>query len=179
MLTLHQYNFIIKRRDKMPFCIANKMNCGCLAGGTKIQLADGRNTPIENIRIGERIANPLNYGDILTIEYVYQGLESDKLIQLKYGKDSNLVLTAEHPVYTTKGVLAASKLKAGDQVLAEDSAPVTLTKVSIYSSEQQEMVYNLSVSNKSSNEDSHFFTAAGLVVGDMSVQQNLMCQREK
>lgn len=163
----------------MPFCIANKMNCGCLATGTKIQLADGRSIPIEHIRMGEQIANPLNYSDGLTVENIFRGLESDKLIQLEYGKDSKLVLTPEHPVYTTKGVFLASKLKEGDQVLAEDSAPVALTKVSLYSSKQPEMVYNLSVSNKSSNEDSHFFTAGGLVVGDMSVQKKLMCQQEK
>lgn len=96
-------------------CSTLRLNNGtcssCLEAGTQVQLADGTHVAIETIKAGQKVRGQ----DAKGLEAVY---EVHELVKLKWDtlsmyriNDGELIMTADHPVMTTKGWRAIDYMK--------------------------------------------------------------------
>lgn len=150
---------------------------GCLAGGTRIMMADGSLKIVEDIQIGEKIMSANM--QTLTVEYNTIGREEKASVRLKDSKHHSLLVTAAHPVLTPNGVVLAGKLKTGDKILTYEGEAL-LTEV-VYE-EYDKTVWNLAAGIPADGiQFTRFnttFYAEGILVGDHKMQNYHFYSRE-
>lgn len=143
---------------------------GCLAGESKILMADRSCKPIKDIRIGEHIAG--KESKIWCVKNVWVGFEERDMVRIKSENGGNLLLTQNHPVMTKSGWKQAGALSTEDVIYAENDLWVEISSISreAYNGE----VYNLELST-SVNDDakSRLMFADGIGVGDNILQNSL------
>ncbi len=86
----------------------------CFPPGTRIRTADGSERAIEDIRLGEHVVTAEG-GTGRVIRMMLRD-EEECLVRLVLWGHSHLRMTREHPVFTARGYVAASELRAGDVV---------------------------------------------------------------
>ena len=145
---------------------------GCVAEGTLIQMAGGVQKKIEDIQFGDRVVSD-NKGTILTVTNIAQGEESNPLYQIT-AHDHTVLLTGTHPVITKAGVVAASRIKAGETIetLGGNYQVTAVKKVT-----EKTKVYNLSIGvledRVSLEGNNRTYFAGGVRVGDWMMQNEL------
>lgn len=145
---------------------------GCVARGTEIRMEDGGTRRIETLRVGERVAD--GHGGGLRIVEVWTGHENKPLYRLVTASGAEVLLTEEHPVPTTDGVILARDLAPGMVVTTArgDEALCTVETVS-----HDGPVCNLdllpddAISLSDVDDDAITgFVAGGILVGDNRMQ---------
>lgn len=132
---------------------------GCLAGQTKIRMADGSERPISEIRQGDRVR--LADGRETTVDAVLSGRE-EEVIHIVTDKHE-LLASSMHPVLTERGLVRAKDLNAADRIAAENG----YEKVQgAYQEKYQGMVYNLRIQEPGN------LIADGVISGDFDAQQS-------
>ncbi|WDE13442.1 Hint domain-containing protein [Thalassomonas haliotis] len=122
-----------------------KLGYSCLAKGTMITMADGKQRPIEKILAGDMVKgavanNPATAQPMKVVD-VSIGIEALQMIRIIQANGQELLVTETHPVSTSnKGIVWAKELEQGDRVLTEDgSAMIT----SVEREKYNDKVYNL------------------------------------
>jgi hypothetical protein len=157
-----QYNF--KRIE---------MTNSCLAEGTQIQLAGGKQAAIESLQSGAQVFNPYDRDDqALTVTDTAKGFETVPMVRIRDAAGRSLLMTEMHPIATAdRGMVQARALRTGDVVMTQ-SGPSKLIEVSRESYDGQ--VYNLKVGSEtemaSLGADQTVVYANGFVVGDGQIQ---------
>lgn len=94
----------------------------CFPPATPIRCADGTTKPIAEVAVGDRVASyDVAAGRFVAGEVmaVYQRTAAT-LVRLTLAGRPDLVCTPNHPIMTRRGWLAASLVRAGDEVLTSD-----------------------------------------------------------
>ncbi len=86
----------------------------CFPKGTLIRMADGSERRIEDVRCQDRVLTA--EGNIGTVYRTMVRQEKDSVVRLQIWGHNHLRLTAEHPILTRRGYVAAGDLVPGDWV---------------------------------------------------------------
>ncbi len=94
----------------------------CHPAGAPILMADGDTKPIETVRPGDALWSVSNGARTLPGIVTHVGSRRARVVRISArGLRAALLATAEHPVLTQRGWIAAAFLRRGDCVLALDS----------------------------------------------------------
>jgi hypothetical protein len=153
---------------KIPFPI--QVTNSCLAEGTTIATSAGGKAKIEDLHIGDQVANP--YATRLTITDTAIGTERQPMVRIADQLGHELLMTEMHPLYVIgRGMVPARHLKVGDRVTTQDG-PSELVRVTRESYPGK--VYNLKVGNAQEASalgvDQTTVFANGFLVGDGQIQ---------
>lgn len=145
---------------------------GCFAPGTLIRLADQTVKPIEEIRAGEQVWNPVSRKPA-TVERIIEGPEKFPLIE--YGFDGSVShVSQKHPVLTGAGIKTAVDLVLNDTVVSGDGTLHNITQLRTLPLEDGQMVINLITEDWSvPPEEQHYLVADGMITGDLILQNEL------
>ncbi|MBQ4878470.1 hypothetical protein J8M21_14750 [Pseudoalteromonas luteoviolacea] len=154
-----------------------QMVFSCLAKGSMIKLANGKELPIEQLRVGDTVLGASQYAPNihlpLEIKDVSIGSESQPMIKLITESGKELLLTESHPVVTQSGVSSwANKVQVGDRIRTASGLEL-ITHVE--EQKYNDHVYNLKLArtaddpNHNPGETFSMF-ANGLQVGDLAMQ---------
>jgi hypothetical protein len=147
----------------------------CMAEGTRIQLAEGRTVPVEQVKMGDKVIAGAGRA-VLTVTDVARGNELTPFVHLRDSLGHQVMLTEMHPIITAKGqVVAAKDLKVRDQVRT-DKGVASLTVVKRVPVKGKR-VFNLKLGTAEELAgvdalDRTMF-AGGFLVGDLAMQEEL------
>lgn len=156
-----------------------KLGYSCLAKGTMITMADGKQIAIENIQSGDLVlgalANQPGSAESMEVVDVSVGVEAIEMYRVTTGDDS-ILMTETHPVSTTnKGIVWAKELEPGDRILTEEGS-VVITQIETES--YKDKIYNLKLAPQEKSRLSTMgkadfgMFANGMLVGDLSTQDS-------
>ncbi|MFY1830378.1 Hint domain-containing protein [Myxococcus fulvus] len=143
----------------------------CLAAGTQIELAEGSATPIESVKIGDKVNHPER--PALTVMDTAVGVETVPMVRIRSEAGHSLLMTEMHPIQVmARGMVQARFLKQGDVVLTR-KGPSKLVEV------RREpfagKVYNVKVGSDAEKlalgADQTTVYANGFLVGDGQIQR--------
>ena len=143
---------------------------GCFPPGTQVTMSDGSLKPIEKIRVGDQVLNPL-LKQAQAVERVMEGFEKEALIEYGYA-DHKARVSQKHPVLTDSGMKQARALTLADKVMDANGEFHSLEHINELPIQSGQIVINLKLrSNKADAGNEGLLLADGIVVGDMR-QQN-------
>ena len=93
----------------------------CWSAGTPVAMADGTQTPIESIGVGQQVLSHI--GQAKTVTKVLCRPAIDLLKIIIDGDTSSYTCTPDHPIFTKRGFVTASQLQIGDYVGAPIHTP--------------------------------------------------------
>ncbi|WP_375768634.1 Hint domain-containing protein [Archangium gephyra] len=145
---------------------------GCLAEGTRVTRADGKNVPVQQVKVGEKL---LTRGQALTVTSVTRGGESNPLVKLRDEQGGEVRVTETHPMVTlARGVVQAGELKVGDAVLTRTGARKL---VAVERVPYGGLVYNFALGTPEElagqGPEARTLYADGFLVGDSKLQEEL------
>ncbi|KZN51085.1 Hint domain-containing protein [Pseudoalteromonas luteoviolacea] len=154
-----------------------QMVFSCLAKGSKIKLANGKELAIEQLNVGDTVLGASQFAPNvhmpLEIKDISIGSETQPMVKLTTESGKELLLTESHPVLTQAGVSAwANKVQVGDRIRTSNGLEL-VSKVEEV--KYDDHVYNLKLArtaddpNHSPGETFSMF-ANGLQVGDLAMQ---------
>ncbi|MCF2827238.1 MULTISPECIES: Hint domain-containing protein [unclassified Pseudoalteromonas] len=153
-----------------------KLGYSCLATGTMITMADGKQVAIEDIAKGDLVLGALasntQVKEPMQVIDVSVGIEAIKMYRVK-GADGSYILTTEtHPISTSnKGIIWAKELKVGDRILTEDGSVLV---TSVTKEKYRDKIYNLKLAptadSKLAESRNFAMFANGMAVGDLATQ---------
>lgn len=156
-------NFVFK-----PMRMVNS----CLAAGTEIRLADGKQVAIERLAAGAQVFNRHGGEQFLTVTDTATGFETVPMVRLRADSGHSVLMTEMHPVQTPdRGIVLAKDLKEGDQVITLNG-PSKLVQVSREAFDGK--VHNLKLGTEAEQSslgpDQTLLYADGFLVGDGQIQ---------
>jgi hypothetical protein len=168
-------------KDPPPVIIAVPKHC--LAPGTQISLGNQNQTiSIESLSVGQLILKPLELISVPTavslernrlssarIREVHRSEHQGKLYLIADSEGHMLSATAGHPIFTTQGVVAVSKLQVGDWVRTI-SGKARIERITTL--DYAGLVFNLSL-DPGQGVYAHTFFANGIMVGDLTMQKTM------
>jgi hypothetical protein len=133
----------------------------CFPAGTLITLSTWEKIPIENVGVGTKVVSWHN--DDLLVAEVVRTMEADSS-EGYTTINGKFVSTPEHPYYTQRGWIPASKLEPGDGLLEITKAGDCWILVeSVETKEGSGKVYNITV------DTSHNYVANGVLVHNKTI----------
>ncbi|KAA1164391.1 hypothetical protein EU508_02360 [Pseudoalteromonas fuliginea] len=156
-----------------------KLGYSCLATGTMITMADGKQRAIEDIAKGDLVLGALasntQVKEPMQVVDVSVGIEAIKMYRIKGADGSDILTTETHPISTSnKGLIWAKELQIGDRILTETGS-VLVTNVT--KEKYKDKIYNLKLApteNSKFAESRNFaMFANGMAVGDLATQDEL------
>jgi hypothetical protein len=145
---------------------------GCVAAGSLVRMADGTTRRIETLAAGERVADGM--GGSLRIAEVWRGTEDKPMVRVVTEGGGEVLLTHNHPVPTTTGVILAEALETG-AVVTTDHGPARVVLIERASHDGE--VFNLDLlpdgaASLADIDDDAItgFIAGGILVGDNRMQ---------
>jgi len=145
----------------------------CFDGETRIALADGKSVAIRGLVPGDVVRNPITKAAV-RVRNVIRGEEfSGFMVEADLGGGRSVLMTANHPVPTARGLVAAKDLRADDRLAAEGGAFRPLLRLSRRPIDRMRNVYNLELDADSTSDQDHFLLANGIVAGDWYLQHRL------
>ena len=146
---------------------------GCFAKGTSIQLTQNIALPVESLKAGMKVL--LSDGRLARITRVIAGPEEKAMVAIETESGHKIVVTSEHPLLTQAGLKLASDLALSDQLKIHGKNFSSIK--SIRQKQSTEKVYNFEVDGDSANAN-HLVIAAGLVSGDLFIQNQMSYQKK-
>lgn len=134
---------------------------GCLGKDTRILMADNTYKPVSDIRIGDKVINERM--ESIEVRDIYIGPE-EFMVNIETEKGKKILVTASHPVLTTRGMVAADRLTAKDKVITVDGEEEL---ANLYMDRYDDKVYSLAF------EEGNTIVGNGIHVGDFKHQQNI------
>lgn len=133
---------------------------GCIAKGSQVQLADGRQINIENIEYGDRICTvDKKVSEVINI---YRGKEEMMRYIRVAGEKNGVLVTLDHPLMTRDGWKSAIDLREGDEIQTNMDGFIRIDE--IYTQPYNDMVFSLEL------ETGEGFWANGYAVADIMVE---------
>jgi hypothetical protein len=147
-----------------------KLFVGCLSEGTMVELASGRQVPIETIEAeGEQVVT--GNGTTMTVIGNTIGTEEKPMIRITTDLQYELLVTGTHPIVTRDGgIKLAQDLEVGEFIVTRDGAQ-SIAKVT--HEKYSKNVYNIALGapGHSVPKGSTTFFANGILVGDHNIQE--------
>ena len=153
-----------------PTYVFARNACGCFTANTMIQLADGRQKPIDQLARNDIIFNPVTRSGF-PLKKMVQGPEAKPLYLVTVGGD-RVEVTDEHPFATQRGLINAAALKVGDALIAGPDGYRVVTAISKQSYQTQPVVWNVEL-EAGPDARNHYVLANGIVTGDLYLQTQL------
>jgi hypothetical protein len=144
----------------------------CLDQDTPVRLDSGQLVPIKSLVAGDLVRNPVT-GQSHRVAEVIRGTQADELMYRIGFAGAAALFTAQHPVMTRRGLVAASEVIIDDELLGEDGAYHKVTVLEVRQGSEARFVYNLKFQSGSTMTNEHMFAAGGLAVGDFYLQERL------
>lgn len=143
----------------------------CIAAGSMVSMADGSKLPVEQVVLGDMVDANGTALKVVNISTGYEYIPMVRLVEKEAEGISDLLITTNHAVLTSKGLIMAGKLAAGDVVMTEDGPKtIALAAREMYTGK----VYNLTVANPSGEPldslESQVFIANGFVIADGAIE---------
>lgn len=152
--------------------VANRTECGCFAEDTAITMADFSEMPISELKVGDRVWNPQTRRP-QAIARITAGPEKSPLLVFRVAGTS-LKVTSNHPFLTTRGLLMARDVQAGDRIVeAGEAKDVEAIDVLEPDPANYPIVWNIALEGADEEKDAHFVLANGIMAGDLSLQESL------
>lgn len=142
---------------------------GCVAGDTKVRMADGRESQIRDIQIGDRVLT--KDGIVAEVRDIMSGMEA-KLWHIETAQGHTINCSKEHPMYTDSGVKLAGDLCEADKLLNEENIYEEITGMYPVSGER---VYSLILGT----DKGSWIVTNGLFTGDFNVQNEILHENHK
>lgn len=142
---------------------------GCFGKDTQIQMADGTQKKITEIKAGDWVA--VYEEEAREVLRLTSGTEP-KLVHIETEDGSRIALTDNHPILTARGIVMACQVSPADQMVMADGAksPVRF----VYLEDYHDNIYNLDLGK----DAAHLIYADGFIAGDLGSQNNAVKQRE-
>lgn len=142
---------------------------GCFAAGTRIAIENRKTMPVELLLKGMSVVD--GQGEVRQVSKVVVGPEKEKIIAFRVASGEELRVSALHPMFTARGVVAAKDVRVADHLLAATGGYREVLSIEriAYSGN----VYNIVLDGPNSSDDAHQVVANGLVTGDLLLQQRL------
>lgn len=167
------YHTPLQSPPNLNFQPALRITNSCLAAGTLVTVPGSAPRKIEDVQIGDRVANP--YLSSVTVVDTTIGTERTPMVRIRDDHGRTLLMTEMHPlVVVDRGMVPAKLLRVGDRVKTDDGSS-SLVEVSRESYAGQ--VFNLKVGNAEEahalGADQTAMYANGFLVGDSQIQTRL------
>jgi len=146
---------------------------GCFVKGTKIAISKDSAVPVEALRAGNTVR--LADGRSSRILKVVAGPEVKPVISFATAEGPVIVVTAEHPLLTKKGMKLAREITIHDELKVSGLDKFTALK-SISQQAYDGDVYNFELAGN--KEADHLVIADGLVSGDLYLQIKMSSGRK-
>ena len=141
-------------------------------------LGDQSTKPIEEIRAGDTVWNPVAKRPAL-VEQVIEGPEKLPLIEYGFAGSTSRV-SQKHPVLTNSGVKSAAELVIGDSVVAGDGTLHEITELHSLPVEDGQIVINVITEDAvTPPAEQHYLVADGMITGDLILQNALSKGEER
>lgn len=150
----------------------------CIAEGSLVRLASGREVPIERVTDGDRVISNED-GRVLTVVDTTVGIEDVPMVRITDTEGHSLLLTEQHAVPTlNRGIVAATDLANDDLLLTENG----ITSIASTTREAFDGgVYNLTLGTSHElprlKREETTMVVNGILVGDQRMQ-NWLDQRK-
>ena len=155
--------------SKICYTCAYIRTGGCFAPETLIQLADGTEVTVADLHAGDEILNPTTK-KIVKVKSFIESYEDKPLVEITYlGK--TLRVTDGHPMVTSKGIVKAITLKAGDILFDKSGKEVVIEKVQLGELDPSQRVINLIIESEEPSIENHILVSEGVQTGDYIAQK--------
>lgn len=155
---------------------------GCMAGGTRIRMADGSEKEIRSIEIGERVQGRDKRP--MAVVNIWEGPETEQMVELRADglQAEGLLLTKAHPVWVmeAKGNTCwkrAGECSTSDSVLVENlvTGKAIFTPITdIVTKDPENIVYNLDLDPEDGAMDGEgSMFCNGVLTGDNRIQNGI------
>jgi hypothetical protein len=143
----------------------------CIAAGSLVTMADGSRLPVEDVKLGDMVDANGTSMKVVNISTGFEYIPMVRLVEEEAEGLSDLLITTNHAVLTSDGLVMAGELAAGDTVITEDG-PKTLALAA--REKYDGNVYNLTVADPSgaalTSLESRVFIANGFVIADGAIE---------
>ena len=143
---------------------------GCFSEDTQITLADGSQLPVNEIRVGMEVYNPV-FDEARKVIRVVDGFERKPLVRIKVDSkldETNIIkVTLDHPLDTQAGLLKAKDLRLTDSLVDAHGNKQKILDISAIHG-QRHYVWNFEV--EGDMDEDHIIVADGLRSGDLYLQ---------
>lgn len=143
---------------------------GCFGKHTKIQMADGTQKTISEMKEGEWVSV---YEDEPRKVLRLTGGTEKKLVHIETQNGSHIALTDTHPILTGRGIAMASEVSPADRMVMADGT-TSLVRF-VYVEDYNDQIYNLDLGM----DAAHLIFADGFVAGDLGSQNNAIRQKDE
>lgn len=143
---------------------------GCFAKGTLIQMHDGSQMAIEDIKGNSAVK--LADGRVALVNKIVSGPETEQVITFETADGQKITVTNKHPMMTARGVLMARDISISDKLQVAKTGKFTAL-ANIRKHDYKEKVYNFELRGRT-NEADHLVVANGLTTGELVLQNQLV-----
>lgn len=146
---------------------------GCFAPDTLITMADGTKKQIQEIKLNDRVKNPLTGLSAIVIR-VSKGPEADKgMLEVGFKDGSKVLVTSKHPFMTRQGLKQADELTDADEIIVRSGAFRKVDHLVRRPVNGNQTVVNIAVTGKTFEAADHMIEADGVIAGDLFLQEKL------
>lgn len=146
---------------------------GCFAPETLITMADGSKKQIQDIKLNDRVKNPLTGLQAIVIR-VSKGPEADKgLLEVGFKDGARVVVTKKHPFMTRQGLKQADELTETDEIIISSGKYKKVDHLVRRPINSSQTVVNIAVTGKTFEAADHMIEADGVISGDLFLQEKL------
>lgn len=139
---------------------------GCLGKDTMILMADHTLKVVSEISIGDTILN--ENMEAIVVKDIYTGQE-EQMVKIETTSGKKVLVSSGHPVVTKRGVIAARRLTAADEIKTVNGFEEILNLQMV---DYNDTVYSLSF------ETENTLIGNDIVLGDFNMQQEVDTEEE-
>lgn len=145
-------------------------NIGCFDPGTQILLEGGKLEPASDIRVGDRLYNPLS-GRSFAVKRILVGPEEIPMVEL--GFDGHLLkVTQDHPVLTRDGMKRANTVRIGEVIVDASGNEKVLHYVRLAEIIPGQKALNFELDVDSQDPIDRLIVSDNITSGDLAVQNS-------
>lgn len=145
-------------------------NIGCFDPGTQILLEGGKLVPASDIRVGDRLYNPLS-GRSFAVRRILVGPEEIPMVEL--GFDGHLLkVTQDHPLLTRDGMKRANTVRVGDIIVDASGNEQVLDYVRLAEIIPGQKAINFELDVDSKDPIDRLIVSDNIASGDLAVQNS-------
>ena len=146
---------------------------GCFAPETLITMADGTKKQIQDIKLNDRVRNPLTGLSAIVIR-ITKGPEAEKgMLEVGFKDGARVIVTSKHPFMTRQGLKQADELTDSDEIAVGIGAFKKVDHLVRRPVAKDQNVVNIAVTGKTFEAADHMIEADGVITGDLFLQEKL------
>jgi len=146
---------------------------GCFAPETQITMSDGSKKQIQDIKLNDRVRNPLTGLSAIVIR-VTKGPEASKgLFEVGFKDGAKVLVTSKHPFMTRSGLKQAEELNLKDEIIVLGGKFKQVDHLLQRPAKEAQQVVNIAVTGQTFEASDHMIEADGVIAGDLFLQEKL------